>query len=60
MNTISGLWGWVPLIGGVVLGAALIFALWGNSKRASRRDVDRSEAGAAQLQQQLDREDKTR
>ena len=55
-SQISGIWGWVPFIGGLILAAVLLFAVITN-RRQPRDEIDRSERGARELREQIDRED---
>jgi len=58
-TALSGIFGWVPLIGGLLLAAVVLWALFRN-KKAPRAEVDESERGAKALREQLNAEDKAR
>ncbi len=53
----EGVWGIVTIIGPIILGAAIIFAIVNNRKR-SASDIRRTEAATRELYAQSDREDK--
>ncbi len=55
MDSISGLWGWVPAIGGFVLAAVLLWAALKN-RQSPPSEIERSERGARELREELDRE----
>ncbi len=55
MTDASGIWGWVPAIGGLVLAAVLLWALLRNLKTTPREEA-RTERATRELRDQLDRE----
>lgn len=55
----SGLFGWVPLLGGLLLAVVFLWALLRNKKKP-RSEVDESERGTKALRDRLNAEDKAR
>lgn len=53
MQSISGIWGWVPAIGGLILAIVLFWAMMKNRK-SPPSEIERSERGARELREKLD------
>lgn len=54
----GGIWSVVVVLGPILLGMVLIWAIMRNRKNQSAQNEARSEAGARNLYDQLDREDR--
>lgn len=52
----EGLWSLITIVGPILLAAVLIFAYVRN-RQQPKSEVDRSERGARELREQIDRED---
>ena len=54
----GGLWALVTILGPILLGLALLYAILRNRARASRREIDRTERATRRVHQQIAQEDK--
>jgi len=56
----GSLWTLVTILGPILLGVVLIYAIWRNKRETGPGDEARSDRAAKVLRDQLDREDKQR
>jgi hypothetical protein len=54
----GGLWALITILGPILLGLALLYAILRNRARASRRDIDRTERATRRVHRELAQEDK--
>lgn len=54
----GGLWALMTILGPILLGLALLYAVLRNRARASRREIDRTERATRRMRQQIAREEK--
>lgn len=54
----GGLWALMTILGPILLGLALLYAVLRNRARASRREIDRTERATRRVHQQIAQEDK--
>lgn len=55
-GSMEGLWFWITVIGPILL-AAVMFYAWRKNKAQPRDEVRRSEQGAREYREQIDREE---
>lgn len=54
----GGLWALMTILGPILLGLALLYAVLRNRVRASRREIDRTARATRRVHQQIAQEDK--
>ena len=54
----GGLWALLTILGPILLGLALIYAVLRNRARASRREIDRTERATRRMHRQIAREER--